>query len=232
MATLTDAVLRAVTDRARPLLIYYGPQQRISLSGATLENWAAKIANYLRDEAGLFPGDEVGVDLPEHWQSAAVLLGAWWAGLDVRLGDDDGGARVVFTDLPGADRHPGAEETVVVPLDPFGGRVAGLPAFAADFGDTVRPHGDHFSSGGAGPAALDGRSGDEVLAEARAAADADGVRTGARVLSSRPWCSADDVTANLLGPLVTGAALVWVDPTAGLDVSQIVDTEHTDLTLS
>lgn len=232
--TITDAVLAAVDDRARPLLTYYGPAQRVGLSGATLENWAAKIANYLRDEAGLFPGDAVGVDAPEHWQTAAVVLGAWWAGLRIDFGPaaDAEAARVVFVDRAGIDAHPDAEETVVLPLDPFAGRVPDLPAFAADFGDTVRPHGDHFSPGGAGPEAVPGRTVADVLAAARQAAAAQGVAAGGRVLSARPWRTADDVIAHLLAPLAVGAALVWADPAADPDLAAIAETEHTDLTLN
>ncbi|GAA4748357.1 TIGR03089 family protein [Gordonia alkaliphila] len=231
--TLTGALLAAVDDRARPLLTYYGAAQRIGLSGATLENWAAKIANYLRDEAGLFPGDAVGVAAPEHWQTAAVLLGSWWAGLRVDIGDDAATeARVVFTDLAGVDAYPDAEETVVLPLDPFAGRTADLPPFAADFGDTVRPHGDHFSPGGVGGEAMLGRSVDQTLAAARASAAADGIAAGARVLSTRPWRTADDVLAHLVAPMAVGAALVYADPAADLDLAAIADTEHTDLTLT
>ena len=230
--TVTDAVFAATGDRARPLLTYYGPEQRIGLSGTTLENWAAKIANYLRDEAGLLPGDAVAVDLPEHWQTAAVLLGVWWAGLRVDLpGDQTSDARVVFTESAGIERHPDADELVVVPLDPFGGRVPDLPAFATDFGDTVRPHGDHFSPAGAGPQALGELSTAQVLAAAGEAAGREDLTAGARVLSCRPWRTADEVIANLLGPLVAGAALIWVDPAAGQDLSGIAATENADRTL-
>ncbi|GAA3961773.1 TIGR03089 family protein [Gordonia caeni] len=230
--TVTDAVLAATGDRARPLLTYYGPDQRVGLSGTTLENWAAKIANYLRDEAGLVPGDSVLVDLPEHWQTAAVLLGVWWAGLRVELpGDDATQARVVFADRSGIERQPDADELVVVPLDPFGGRVPDLPPFATDFGDTVRPHGDHFSPAGAGPQALGERSVAQVLSAAREAADRDHLAPGARVLSCRPWRTADEMVANLLGPLTAGAALIWVDPAADQDLSGIAATENADRTL-
>lgn len=230
-ATLTASVWATVDDRARPLLTYYGRDQRVGLSGATLENWAAKIANYLRDEAGLVPGDAVAVDLPEHWQSAAVLLGAWWAGLQVDLPATAGPARVAFTTADRLDQFPDAEELVVVPLDPFGGRIPGLPAFASDFGDTVRPHGDHFSPGGAGDA-LVGRPVAAVAEAVRAAAAADGIRPGMRVLSTRGWRTADGVVGNFLGPLLAGAALVWVDPEGAPDLSAIAATEHTDLTLT
>ena len=50
-----------------------------ALSALTLANWAAKTANLIRDEFGLTPGARVAVLLPAHWQTAAVLLGCWWA---------------------------------------------------------------------------------------------------------------------------------------------------------
>lgn len=231
MTTISDAVWQAVGDRARPLLTYYGRGQRVGLSGATLENWAAKIANYLRDEAGLFPGDAVIVDLDEHWQSAATLLGAWWAGLRVDLDGSDSNARVAFTTIDRVDNYPNADELIVVPLDSFGGRVPGLPLYANDFGDTVRPHGDHFSPGGTGAEALGSLSIDEVLERARAQATTDGIAAGNRVLSDRPWRTADDLVNNFLAPLIAGAALVWADPVDGHDLSAIAATEHTDLTL-
>ena len=236
--TLTGAVWAAVGDRSRPLLTYYGREQRVGLSGATLENWAAKIANYLRDEAGLMPGDSVVVDLPEHWQTAAVLLGSWWAGAEVVIGDDDPDAVATFTSLDRADDHPGAQELIVVPLDAFGMRVPGLPPTALDFGDTVRPHGDGYLALSTPMSGFPDRSGADLLEAARAAATADGITAGQRVLSTREWHTADGIVANLLGPLVAGAALVWSDAGAGSEddgagdtLAGIAGTENVDLTL-
>ena len=48
-------------------------------------NWAAKTANYFRDELGVARDFTIIVDLPEHWQTVAILLGAWWAGGDGRV---------------------------------------------------------------------------------------------------------------------------------------------------
>ncbi|WP_374609845.1 TIGR03089 family protein, partial [Gordonia sp. (in: high G+C Gram-positive bacteria)] len=64
--TVTDAIFAAVTDHSRPLLTYYDDAtgERTELSAATLGNWAAKTANYLRDEIGVAEGDVVAVDLP------------------------------------------------------------------------------------------------------------------------------------------------------------------------
>ncbi|MGO3326682.1 TIGR03089 family protein [Gordonia sp. (in: high G+C Gram-positive bacteria)] len=203
--TLTSLVLGRVADPARPLFTFYdeGTGERTELSAATLGNWAAKIANYLRDEVGVAPGDDVRVDLPEHWQSAAVLLGAWWAGARVLVGDYDGDARVVFTTAGRLDQHD-ADEIVVVPLDPFAMGSRDLPIGVDDFGESVRAHGDRYSPVGAGELALD-----EVPTSALARIESE-VEAGQRVVSTRPWDTADTIAANLLAPLLVGASLVWV----------------------
>src|SRR6266516_2737074 len=75
-------------DPARPLLTWYDDAtgERLDLSGATLDNWVAKTANLLVDGCGLGPGDRATVALPPHWQTAAVLLGCWSAGVAVGTG--------------------------------------------------------------------------------------------------------------------------------------------------
>ena len=59
-----------------PLITYYDDATggRIELSRATAANWAAKTANWLRDECDIEPGAEIGVALPAHWQTVGVLL--------------------------------------------------------------------------------------------------------------------------------------------------------------
>ena len=86
MTTVGQLLAAAVAvDPTRPLLTWYddGTGERTELSGATLANWVAKTANLLVDGAGTQPGDRTVVLLPPHWQTAAVLLGAWSAGLEV-----------------------------------------------------------------------------------------------------------------------------------------------------
>src|SRR5689334_14922576 len=72
-------------DPARPLLTWYDDAtgERIELSGLSLGNWVSKTANLIVDGCGLGPGDRAEVRLPPHWQTAAVLLGCWAAGLEV-----------------------------------------------------------------------------------------------------------------------------------------------------
>src|SRR6266536_5713875 len=100
--TVFDAAVRA--DPTRPLLTFYDDAtgERTELSGATLANWVAKTANLLVDGCGLGPGDRAAVLLPPHWQTAAVLLGCWSAGLVV----DTGEVEVVFTTLDRFDTAP------------------------------------------------------------------------------------------------------------------------------
>lgn len=208
---VTAAILAAASDFARPMLTYYNEStgERTELSGATLGNWAAKIGNYLRDELGLTPGDRVRVDLPEHWQTAAVLLGAWWAGVAVDVSDDGGDQRAAFVSRDRIDVHD-EDEVIVVPLDPFAMGVRDLPVGISDFGEAIRAHGDHFSPSGAGTDAVDTVPLGRVFAVA-AAVTASGVAPGDRVLSVRPWRTAEDIVANFAAPLLAGASLVYVD---------------------
>jgi uncharacterized protein (TIGR03089 family) len=69
----------------RPVLTYYDDAtgERVELTVADLGSWAARTAALLRDGCGLAAGDRVAVLLPPHWQTAAVLLGAWSAGIAV-----------------------------------------------------------------------------------------------------------------------------------------------------
>ena len=84
--TVTDQLLGPLlrADPARPRLTHYDDTagSRVELSGTTLANWAAKTANWLRDDLGVQPGDTVAVLRPPHWQTAGALLGAWWCGGD------------------------------------------------------------------------------------------------------------------------------------------------------
>jgi uncharacterized protein (TIGR03089 family) len=75
----------AAGEFERPLLTYYDDAtgERMELSAAALGGWAARTAGLLHDGCGLGAGSRAAVLLPPHWQTAAVLLGAWSAGLAV-----------------------------------------------------------------------------------------------------------------------------------------------------
>src|SRR3954447_10787830 len=98
--TIWQAFTAAVRqDPTTPLVTFYDDASgdRTELSGATVDNWVAKTANLLVDGAGRGPGDAAAVLLPPHWQTAAILLGAWAAGLAAELGDTPQPVDALFT---------------------------------------------------------------------------------------------------------------------------------------
>ncbi|MGC5018426.1 TIGR03089 family protein [Micromonospora sp. DT47] len=191
------------SDPTRPLLTWYDDAtgERTELSGATLANWVAKTANLLVDELALSPGDTAGALLPPHWQTAAVLLGCWSAGLTVvdRPGDVD----VLFA---AADRVTEAQEwsagdRYALALDPFALPMREVPAGFADYVLEVRGHGDHFTpppTGGPGDADLLARAADRATELCLASGD--------RVLFDA--AAHPDPVDWLLAPLTAGASIV------------------------
>ncbi|GIJ11371.1 TIGR03089 family protein [Micromonospora andamanensis] len=138
------------SDPNRPLLTWYDDAtgERTELSGATLANWVAKTANLLVDELALGSGDTAAVLLPPHWQSAAVLLGCWSAGLTVRYAEQPGEVDVLFAAadrLVEADAWP-ANDRYALALHPFALPLREVPAGFADYVTEVRAHGDHFTA--------------------------------------------------------------------------------------
>ncbi|ART73896.1 TIGR03089 family protein [Mycobacterium dioxanotrophicus] len=225
LSTLSAAVLDPLlaSDPAGPRITYYDDAtgERIELSAVTLANWAAKTANLLRDELGAGPGTRVSVLLPAHWQTAAVLFGAWWIGSEVVFnGSSDQPADVALCTrdrLDEADDAVSGGEVAVLSLDPFGKPAADLPIGVTDYATAVRVHGDQIVPERQPGPALAGRSVTEVLDAARNAAAVQGFTARDRVLSTATWDTADDLVNHLLSVFVAGASLVQVanpDPAA------------------
>jgi uncharacterized protein (TIGR03089 family) len=208
---------------ARPLLTYYDDAtgERIELSGVTTANWAAKAANLLRDECDVEPGTPVAVLLPAHWQTAAVLLAAWWCGGEVVT--DPAAAEWVLCDAdhlgPALAAAPGGG-VVALSLDAFGRGLPALPAGVLDFATEVRSHGDDFVPWAPVPddaPALSGATVAEVLADAHARARRLAITAEDRVLSTLDWSDRDGLGDGLLAVLAAGASLVQcrhADPAA------------------
>jgi uncharacterized protein (TIGR03089 family) len=142
------AALIAV-DPSLPLLTHYDDEsgERTELSGATLANWVSKTANLLVDGVGLAPGANATVWLPPHWQTAAVLLGAWSAGVSVAYGEPTAaGIDVEFASLRAveAGAPTGPADRFVLGLAPMGMPLRETPAGWADYVLSARQHGDHF----------------------------------------------------------------------------------------
>lgn len=221
-------------DPSRPLLTYYddATSERTELSVATFANWVAKTANLLRDDLDLQPGALVEVDLPLHWQAAVWFHACWALGLVVVLpqpsverGDsggqvDPGGS--VDLAVVTHDRAKGsAAEVVSLGLGPMGlARPGAVPAYAGalDYDREVHGHGDMFHpvvTPLAGDAALLRRGHDTAddvtvsgaeLVEAAAAADP--LPPGGRLLVTTAFSTPATVVGGLLVPLATGVTAV------------------------
>jgi uncharacterized protein (TIGR03089 family) len=198
----------AAEDPARPLLTWYDDAtgDRTELSGATLDNWVCKTANLLVDGLGLDHGDRAGVLLPPHWQTAAVLLGGWAAGIEViapdtQVTDEKLSFDVIFAS---ADRVNDAEklrasERFVLGLAPMALPMRTVPSGFVDYVAEVRGFGDRFTPY---PDQSDG-----ALVERAAARAADlGLEAGDRVLVDA--AKHPDPLDWLLAPLAGGATLV------------------------
>jgi uncharacterized protein (TIGR03089 family) len=222
LTTVSQALLDPLLNRdpVGPRITYYDDAtgERIELSTVTLANWAAKTANLLRDELGAGPGNRIAVLLPAHWQTVAVLLGAWYIGAEVVLGPGEADVALCAADrIDDADAAVGPGEIAVLSLDPFGKPVADLPVGMTDYATSVRVHGDQVVPERLPGPAVDGRSVTELLAAATDSAAAQGFTADDRVLSTARWDGVDELIDNLLAVFAAGASLVQVtnaDPAA------------------
>lgn len=230
--SLTETVLRPYAP-ARPLITHYDDAtgSRVELSAATLRNWAAKTANWLVEEYDLEPGSRVAVLLPAHWQTAGVLLGAWWCGAEVVA--DPAGAEVAF--VPPAVDAPGAATVAAVSLDPMGRDLgAAVPGGTVDYIAEARVHGDDFlalTPVAGTTACLDGATVDEVLAGARQRAGTMDLTAESRVLSTMEWSTSEGVMEGFLSVLAAGASLVQVSNPDATRLDKHASTERTTFTL-
>ncbi|WP_454979797.1 TIGR03089 family protein [Corynebacterium propinquum] len=207
-------------DPASPRLTVYNEADgtRMDFSAQTTENWASKVANFLREELDLDDGSAILVDLPVSWQTVMISLGALAAGVTVHFATDtvatanssdaaDAAEPVVFfTTTDKASEYANRGDVVVVTTDPFGRGVEELgqqvPEGAIDFGPTVRFYGD-FYPGQTRPLA-------ELIEEA--------VEPHAERLLSTGWTDSSSFQRQVLSPLAAGGSAVVV---AGM-----VDTER------
>jgi uncharacterized protein (TIGR03089 family) len=76
---------RAVSETDEALLTYCDDLtgERVALSEAALAGWVSRTVGLLRGGCALGAGDRMAVLLPPHWQTAAIVLGGWSAGLAI-----------------------------------------------------------------------------------------------------------------------------------------------------
>lgn len=216
-------------DPASPRLTVYNEADgtRMDFSAQTTENWASKIANFLREELDLDESSVILCDLPVSWHTAMIALGALAAGISVRFATDDTAAdraaadtttdsgaepAVFFTSAEKVSEYANHGDVVVVTNDPFGRGLEEMgepvPEGAIDFGPTVRFYGDFYP----GPT--------RPLAEiVRPTSDAQ------RLLSTG-WTDWDSFTRQVLSPLAAGGSAVVVAGMASTDrLAEIAENE-------
>lgn len=205
-------------EPSRPFVTYYDERsgERSELSAKSLANWVAKTHHLLTDELGLGVGDTALVALPAHWISVPVLLGCLTAGLALTT---DGPAEVAFVAPETLPAAAGVVDVYAIAPDSAAvGFGDAPPAPAADYVSAVRPQADTWPSvhmpASADDACLPGMTRGEVAARAVGG----GLESRARVLTTRPWSSADDWLDAVLAPIAVGGSLVIVANCTGEEV--------------
>lgn len=231
---LNELVTAADGDRPAVTMVDPATSERTELGCATLSNWADKTANLLADELEVDAGEEVGVDLGSHWTTLVVLLGAWRAGIVVRLGDADPafGPAVVHEHRVGG--VPVDDDVVVVGAGMAGrhvGDVHGGLSFATDvlsMPDEFSPtrwSDDHPALRVSGELVTHGA----LARGAQAAAAALDLQPRLRLASARPVDQLDGLVVGPLAAWIASSSLVLVtDPAALADV---VTAERADVAL-
>jgi uncharacterized protein (TIGR03089 family) len=188
------SLLSRRNNPAFPLVTYVNATDgsRTELSGISVANAAAKIANALVMEFDAEPGTRIAVALPWHWQRATWLGGIWASG-SIAVVDEDQftSCDLVVTDELSCEQvlELGCSDVLAVSLHPFGLPITGeLPAGSRDVTIDVRNQPDALLVGGqfadAPALTLDGStlSQNQVLNEAEDLAALWNIAQGARVL--------------------------------------------------
>lgn len=209
---------------ATTCLIYRDDEttERVELTTQALGGWAARTAALLRDGCGLRAGDSVAVLLPPHWQTAAVLLGAWSIGVRVEyrpwstagLGHarNDFDALFVSRQRLGSwlESVPRARHRFVLGLDPGGAVLGEVPEGHRDYLAEVATYPgdapDYLAVPAGDPASPDGTTYREWAGIAGGVAGKVGLRPGDRLLID--VAKHEQPVHWLLAPLSAGASVV------------------------
>lgn len=228
-------------DPASPRLTVYNEADgtRMDFSAQTTENWASKIANFLREELDLDESSVILCDLPVSWHTAMIALGALAAGISVRFATDDAAAdravdraadraaadtttdsgadsgaepAVFFTSAEKVAEYANHGDVVVVTNDPFG---RGLE----EMGEPVPEGAIDF-----GPTVR--FYGDFYPGPTRPLAEIVRPTSGAQRLLSTGWTDWDSFTRQVLSPLAVGGSAVVVAGMASTDrLAEIAENE-------
>ena len=218
-------------DPAQPLLTMYAGGGRVELSGATTANWVAKSANLLVD--GLGGPQRVGLLLPLHWQTLALLFAGVATGATVVVAERPAGlagceAAFVAGEHAEAALSAGVDEVLALSGHPLGAPLSSVPAMVSDYAREVPSYADHW--GGGTPRVGSAAWAVEVGGAALGSLPALGLSAADRVLASVDPADPGGLAA-LLAVLHEAAALVLVPSAAGLDLAATAAAERVTATL-
>jgi uncharacterized protein (TIGR03089 family) len=223
-ATAVSALVagQASHEGARALLTYCDDAtgERTELTAAALGSLVARTAAMLRDGCQLGSGDRAAVLLPPHWQTAAVLLGAWatgvavssrsWASVSLPPAAHQETLGAVFVARSRVEAVPQARHRFVLGLAPHGAALDEVPDGYQDYlvevhryPDTVPPYWaiEHEEL-----ASSDGTSYREWAGVAHSIAESMGLRPGDRLMVD--VAKHDEPVKWLLAPLSASASIV------------------------
>jgi uncharacterized protein (TIGR03089 family) len=224
------------------LLTYYDDStgERTELGAGDLGVLAAATAALLTEGCGIDAGGRIAVRLPPHWQTAAILLGAWAAGIEVSwqgwatagLGGPTPAVDAAFVSAARArgmlEDPPVAKHLFVLGLAPHGGPTPTVPDGYHDYLASLHPYADAAPPAApvalAAAATVDGTTYDEWGGLASGLAAQQGLVAGDRVLIDASRF--DQPVQWLLAPLTAGASIVLC---ANLDQGKLpsrVETER------
>lgn len=217
------------------LLVYYDDAtgERTALTPDELGDWAAATSALLTDGCGLAPGSRAAVLLPPHWQTAAVLLGAWAAGVEVSyqgwatagLSGSGGMYDATFVSARRVDSWlddvPDGKHRFLLGLGPYGAPADPVPDGYRDYITEVRPYAGagrpRVLAGDGDAASVDGTTYREWSDIATAIAAKAGIGPGDRVLIDAS--EHEQPVRWLLAPLSVGASIVL--HTGGLETAAV-----------
>jgi uncharacterized protein (TIGR03089 family) len=224
---------RKRSNPGSPLVTYVDAEhaERVELSGASVENAAAKIANALRDEFDLDQGSTVRLRLPLHWQRTAWTAGVWTAGCTLILDDAVPADLEVMDERSAATGAPWDHDVLAVSLHPFGLPIPTvLPEGVLDVTIPVRSQPDAYLYDPPASSMLAMRTAerawtqDDVWSRASDLVLEWDITEGGRILVTDDRDPVDAVIAALTLPLVCGGSVVLA--VGAVHVDELVAAER------
>ena len=239
-------------DPASPRLTVYNEADgtRMDFSAQTTENWASKVANFLREELDLDDDSVILCDLPVSWQTAMIALGALAAGVTVRFATDDaiqsaagadvitGGADVVAGGTGGAGAAAGAETaasgtdepvvffTTTDKADDYTGRGDVVVVTTDPFGRGVEEIGEQVPEGTIDFGPTVRFYGDFYPGQTQPLSDLIAPTSEKMRVLSTGWTDWDSFSRQVLSPLAGGGSAVVVAGMVDTDrLAEIADNE-------